>query len=142
MRFFVLRNPNNLKEPTVTDFLPADDSPKGEAPRCPVCGRFIGLLPLLPPIRGELEAWGTEFGDIILGLGQDLLMSERVSKLYDASGLSGLTYVGPVEVTEVKSHKRLRGIMPRYHCYGIGRSQAVIDDTILVELSSGRAALS
>ncbi|HKQ39494.1 MAG TPA: hypothetical protein VJ063_15560, partial [Verrucomicrobiae bacterium] len=60
MRFFVLEERPEVGEvPAVTDFLYADNSPMGEAPRCPVCGEYVGMLPLLPPIRVELETWGT-----------------------------------------------------------------------------------
>jgi hypothetical protein len=50
MRFYVLeRHPDVDEVPAVTDFLYADGSPVGEAPRCPTCGAYIGMLPLLPP---------------------------------------------------------------------------------------------
>ena len=107
MRLFVLeRHPEVSEVPAVTDFLYADNSSMGEAPRCPVCEKYVGMLPLLPPIRVELETWEADFGDFAFGTGDELLISEAFRNLYHASGLKGPIYLGPAEVVKVKSHQK------------------------------------
>lgn len=129
MRFFVLeRHPDPGEVTAVTEFLYADNSPMGEAPRCPVCREYIGMLPLLPPIRVELETWESDLGDFAFGTGDELLVSDRFWKLYQGSGLTGLSYVGTAEVIKVKSHRKLRQAMLPYHCCGVIRSRAAVDD--------------
>ncbi len=128
MKFFVLQNPKADERTAVTDFLPVDGSRTGEAPRCSACGRFIGMLPLLPPVRVELETWGTNFGDIAFGPSEELLVSARFWKLYQDSDLTGLIDVGSVEVVKLKSHQKPRKAAPRYHCCRVGLSKAAVDD--------------
>jgi hypothetical protein len=128
MKFFVLQNPKTDQRIPVTDFVPVDGSRTGEASRCPVCGNFVGMLPLLPPVRVEIETWGTNFGDIAFGPSEELLLSERFWTLYQHSGLTGLTDVGSVEVAKLKSHQKLREATPRYYCCRAGHSRAAIDD--------------
>lgn len=126
--FFVLQNPRAGGGAAVTDFVPADGSRTGEAPRCPVCGKYLGMSPLLPPVCVELEAWGADFGDIAFGPSDELLLSDRFWGLYQASGLVGLFDVGSVKVTSVKSHQKLSGAASGYHCCRVGRSKAALDD--------------
>lgn len=130
MKFFVLDNPKAGEGAAVTDFVPVDGSRTGEAPRCTVCRVYIGMRPLLPPIHVELDTWGSEFGDIAFGPGNELLISERCVKIFRASNLSGLIDVGPVEIKKVKLHKKLRGLAPQYYCYRVGHSRAVIDEAM------------
>jgi len=128
MRFFVLKNPNAGQGAAVTDFLPVDGSRTGEAPRCLVCGKYLGILPLLQPVSVELETWGTDFGDIAFGPGEELLVTDRFLRLYQGSGLSGLVEVAPAEIAKVESHQKLREPPPRYHCCRVGRSKAAVAD--------------
>ena len=129
MKFFVLKKHPDVDEVVaVTDFLPVDGSKTGDAPRCPVCGDYIGMLPLLPPVRVELETWGANFGDIAFSPSNELLVSERFWKLYQHSGLTGLIDVGSVEVVKLKSHQKLREPTPHYRCCRVGRSKAVVDE--------------
>lgn len=128
MRFFVLQNPKHGEGTAITDFVPVDGSLTGEAPRCPACGKYIGMMPLLPPVRVELETWETAFGDIAFGPSEELLVTDRFWKLYRASGLTGFVDVGPVEVAKAKSHCKLREPAPHYHCCRVGRGKAAVDD--------------
>lgn len=128
MNFFVLQNPKAGEDAAVTDFLPVDGSRSGEAPRCTLCGKHIGMLPLLAPVRVELEIWGTSFGDVAYGPSGELLLSERFWKLYESSGLTGLIAVAPAEVVKLKAHRKLREPPPRYNCCRVDRSRAAVDD--------------
>lgn len=128
MNFFVLQNPKAGVGAAVTDFVPVDGSQTGEAPRCPSCGKYLGMLPLMPPVRVELETWGTDFGDIAFGPGEEVLVSDRFRTLYHLSGLTGLMHVGLAEVASVKSHRKISERAPHYQCCRVGRSKAAVDD--------------
>jgi hypothetical protein len=128
MSFFVLRVPKAGEAPAVTYFLPAAGSRTGDAPRCSVCGNFVGMLPLLPRIRVELETWERMFGDIVFGPGDELLLTERVVKLFRSSALIGLLEVDKAEVIKVKSRRKLSTNVPTYFCCTVARSRAALDD--------------
>jgi hypothetical protein len=74
MKFYVRQNPKVGGGVAETDFLDVDGSNVGDAPRRPVCGAVVGMLPLLPPIRLELKAWGSRWGDAAFGPGDQLLI--------------------------------------------------------------------
>ena len=83
MSFFVLEQfPDESQTGFRTDFLQTEDVNRGPAPRCPTCGGYTGMLAWLPPFRVELETWGNTVGDLALGNGADILVSERFHALY------------------------------------------------------------
>lgn len=86
------------------------------------------MLPLLPPVRVELETWGTFFGDLAFGPANELLVTERLWERYESSGLTGLLDVGPAEVVKVKAHSNLGQPAPYYRCCRVARSRTAIDD--------------
>jgi hypothetical protein len=127
MNFFVLQNPKAGHGDAVTDYLPVGER-TGEAPRCPVCGNFLGMLPLLLPVRVELNAWGSRWGDVAFGPGDELLVTTRLKKAFVDAGLSGFVRFDLVEI--VKARKRGRGLgdPPEYQFASIQRSRAAVDD--------------
>lgn len=127
MKFFVLKNPHTNETTFVTDFILEEGFAVGPASRCPACDRPLSMLPLMPPIRVELEAWGKGFGDIAFGSVNELLVSERFWELYLASGLTGLSDVGQVKVLKVVARKRQRESVPNYRCCRVTRSRTAID---------------
>lgn len=128
MKFFVLRRSKVVGASFVTDFVPTDGSRTGEAPRCARCGRFVGMLPLLPPVRVEVEVWGNRFGDIAFGPGDELLVTDRFWHLFRTSGLTGLVDAGLAETVRVNAHRKLQSAAPLYRCCQIARSNAAIND--------------
>lgn len=128
MKFFVLdRHPKPDQVLGVTDFH-LRNPVRGEAPRCPVCGGYTGGLPLLQPVRVDLEVWGTQFGEFAFGPGDQLLVTEHLWALFRGSDLTGLLDVGPAEVIGVKAHKKLGLPLPCYRCCRVARSRAAIDE--------------
>ncbi|HEX5746319.1 MAG TPA: double-CXXCG motif protein [Archangium sp.] len=102
----------------------------GDAPRCPKCGTFIGLLKWLPPYRVELELHGEELGDFIKCSAYDLLISERFAEAFRAEGLTGLEGFHPVEVLRVrrKGKRALKPItVPRYYVVSSRFGRAAVD---------------
>lgn len=130
MRFFVLeRKPTGMKESGRTDVMPEEGFTVGEAPRCPACGRFIGMLKWLPPYRVEMDTWGDHFGDFAFGGGCEwFLVSDHFRSIYVQSGLKGLGSFDPVEITKITRHnKKLRGNPPQYFKVDVVRSQTAVD---------------
>jgi hypothetical protein len=112
-RFFVLKKLNEGRHDT--EF--GTDNPNvGPALSCPQCGGGIGLLTWEPPYQGELELYGSDFGDLVEGAGGDLLVTERFAEDFKAEGLKGLSGFHPVEVTRVRRKRRgpKPGPPPRY----------------------------
>lgn len=129
MKFFVLQNPKAESGDAVTDYVPVDGSPTGDAPRCPVCGKFLGMLPLLPPVRVELEAWGARWGDIVFGPGDQILISADLKRLFVEAALIGFSRFDAAEIVKAKRHKSAVGEPPDYHLASIQRSRAAVDES-------------
>jgi hypothetical protein len=96
-----------------TDFWYDDSVAKGNAPKCPKCGAFIGLLEKLPPYRVHLETWGEEFGDLAFWM-DSFLLSRRFREEFQNSGLKGLSSFERVEVLSHKRYGNARGKPPEY----------------------------
>ncbi|HLL52959.1 MAG TPA: hypothetical protein VK447_05395, partial [Myxococcaceae bacterium] len=88
----------------------------GPAPLCPQCGGIRGALSWLPPYRVELEVYGKDYGDLLNGPGNELLVTERFAEDFKAEGLKGLSGFHPVEVVRVlrKRPGPKPGPPPRY----------------------------
>lgn len=130
MKFFVLQNLKAEGGDAVTDYLPVDGSKTGDAPRCGVCGKFVGMLPLLPPVRVELEGWGASWGDIAFGPGDQLLISERLKRVAAEAGLSGFVRLDPVAVEKVRRRRpSIKGNPPDYWLATVARSRAMLDES-------------
>jgi hypothetical protein len=67
-------------------------------------------LQTLPPIRVELETWGKRFGDLVFGVGNDVLVCERFRNEFLRSGLAGLSGFAPAEMVKVIAR---RGRIPK-----------------------------
>ncbi len=100
----------------------------GEAPRCPICGKYVGMLPKLPPIRVELKTWGNALGDLAFGPGDGFLVSDRFWRLYQATGFTGLINVSIVEVVRVKTGHTPPASAPLYRFCQVIRGRTAIDD--------------
>jgi hypothetical protein len=126
MKFYVLKSPEASEGTAITDFLTVD-AQHGEAPRCPLCGGYIGMMPTLPPVMVELELWEKTFCDLSFGNGNQLLVSSRFWDLWQASGLSGLDDIGIVTVKKVRPRLKIKEPVPTYRCCRVQRSRATIN---------------
>jgi hypothetical protein len=106
---------------------------RADAPRCPRCEKFIGLLKWLPPYRVKLELHGEELGDFIKKSPYDLLISERFAEAFRAEGLTGLEGFHPVEVLRVRRMKkgsRKPLTVPRYSVVSTCFGPAAVDPVL------------
>jgi hypothetical protein len=84
------------------------------------------MMPLVPPIRVELDVWGEAAGDIAFGPGDQILVSERLKEA--SAGIVGFEKLERAEVIRVKSRKaRITSLAP-YFLGTVRRSAAAIDD--------------
>jgi hypothetical protein len=113
MRFFVLEKLREGQHDTEFD---RTSSNLGPAPCCPQCGGIIGSLRWLPPYQGELELYGKDFGDLLKGPCDGLVVTERFAEGFKAEGLMGLSGFHLVELARVRRRGRgpKPGPPPRY----------------------------
>lgn len=110
-----------------TNALKVEGFKVGDAPKCPKCGRFIGLLTWMPPFRVEIEMWGKEFGDVVKAGAYDFLVSHQFKRLYEEHRLEGLKDFEPVEIVKVKQHRKFKAKRPEYFKVSVARSRTSID---------------
>ncbi len=127
MSFYVLDRRKAPVGEATTDFLEVEPIRRGEAPRCPICGNFIGMKPHLPPFRVNIETWGSRYGDLAFGPGDQILVSERFKEEYHGHCLTGISEFEAVEVARVLNRKKIRDRRPQYYLASISRSRAAID---------------
>jgi hypothetical protein len=129
MRFFVLEHPKDAVDDALTDYVTADHTKLGNAPRCPKCGSYIGAMPVLPPMRVELETWGRQFGDLAFDGSNNVLVSQRFKEAFQSSGLTGLFEFWPAEIVKLVARRgKMPHSVPNYFLAVPGRSRAVVDD--------------
>jgi len=112
-----------------TEFDAADDPNLGDAALCPRCGDGIGMLPWLPPYRGELILHGKAFGDFMKLPGNEVLVSERFAEAFRSEGLTGLLGFHPVEVSRVRGTRKGSKPLsvPRYFLVSLCFGRAAVD---------------
>jgi hypothetical protein len=86
----------------------------GEAPRCPVCNEFVGMLPWLPPYHAEIVVHGKMLGDWVRR-GMDVLVSDRFRQAWQDAGLRGIEEFSPVERLRVRPARLGRRPLSYYH---------------------------
>jgi hypothetical protein len=75
----------------------------------------------------ELQAWGFRWGDIAFGPGDQVLVSDKLRKLFAEAGLLGVERLDPVDIVKIKRRRSETGDPPHYWLASIERSQAAID---------------
>ncbi|MGC4002696.1 MAG: hypothetical protein QM811_05980 [Pirellulales bacterium] len=130
MQFFVLTQELIANSQRArTDVLKADGTNYGDAPRCPACGRYIGMRQWIKPYCVEMETWGSEFADMAI-TGTDLLVSLHFMNAWQLSGLAGLSGFEDVKVVKLKNHDKSIGEAPAYFRAMVHRSQTEINLTL------------
>ncbi|MBK9262329.1 MAG: hypothetical protein IPM54_21310 [Polyangiaceae bacterium] len=99
MQFYVLKV--QVGAPHETRYNEMKPVQEGEAPICPACGGYVGMIPTLPPFRAELVAYGKELGDVAFGPGDNLLVSDRFRQAWESANLRGLVF-SPLERIRIR----------------------------------------
>jgi hypothetical protein len=128
MKFFILINPKAGDGDAVTDFIPLKSSPLGRAPQCISCERFIGMMPLVPPIRLKLQLWGDRWGDIAFGPGDQILVSAKLEMLFVGAGMTGFERFDASTITGVKKPRHVKDGPPHYKLATIRLGKAAVAD--------------
>lgn len=118
MKFYVLEETPAFYDPEYKKFQnsdypdmeeqPSDGSPEHweEPTRCPVCGSWFAGGRRVPPYETELVLYAPTFADVVLR--SNFLVSEKFKESFEASGLTGLTFAGPVSVVNAKKGNKIR----------------------------------
>lgn len=85
------------------------------------------MLPLLPPIKVELETWGRHFGDLAFGGAHDMLVSERFKNEFLKAGLTGFAAFEPAQIVKVAEPKKPKEQPPKYFLVNSARGRAAVD---------------
>ena len=126
MRIWVLHRPAS-KKPWV-EYSTVADSDMTDAPQCPVCGRFTGLLRWNPPFRVELEGRGSVWSDVAFGNTNDLLVSARFADALRSRDIKGAQFVGPTTTARADWHGQMPLGDPAYEVVRAVLSVDAIDD--------------
>lgn len=113
-------------QPAESQFVASPGARVGDAPMCTTCGGFTGMCAWLPPLRIELETWGNSYPDLVLS-GAVLLVTHRFVEHWNDSGLIGLDNVRPVQITRVRSHRKMKAAVPAYYFARANTGTTAID---------------
>lgn len=141
MKFYVLKETPAFNEPGYKKFQnpdypdmeeqSSDGSPEHweEPTRCPVCGSWFTGRRRVPPYETELTLYTPTFADVVFY--SNFLVSEKFKESFEASGLTGLTFAGPVSVVKIKKANRIRQkILPEppvYYLAYVAENRATVD---------------
>lgn len=123
--FFVLDY--DVSDRSFTTFSPEDPVHLGQAPRCPECGLFVGMMPWHAPRTASLKQERSEWADLVFRGPSSILVSDRFVHAYGEAGLVGLAPFEQIQVSKI-SPRKAAGSVPRYAHTSALASKAVIDD--------------
>ncbi len=86
----------------------------GDAPECPACGEYVGMLPWLPPYHAEIIVHGKKLGDVV-DCGAELLVSDRFREAWEKEGLRGIEEFSPVERLRIRPARLGRRPLTYFH---------------------------
>jgi hypothetical protein len=102
-----------------------------DAPVCPQCGGYVGGLIWIPPYKIELEMYTKQFGNVVLGSGNDLVVDDYFKSRFEETDLTGLEFSGEAEVVKLICRwgvkKKQLGEPPKYYVARIKYGCAAID---------------
>lgn len=103
--------------------------PRGHAPRCTDCQRYVGSLTWLPPFVARLEGRGRLWPDIGFGGGNDLVLSEHLFQALLEQAPRGLTLRGHLAVDGVDwLGPPPDAPRPAYLLVGVTHARDAVDD--------------
>ena len=88
---------------------------QGDAPRCPTCGQYIGMLPWLPPYHAEILVYGSKLGDVVNCGGESRLVSNRFRQAWQDEGLRGIEEFSPLARLRIRPARLGRRPLTYFH---------------------------
>lgn len=82
-----------------TEFFKSDPITRGEAPKCEICDRFLGMRRWMSPRHAQVVVHGQHSGDFAFGSSSDFLISEAVVSAIRDAGLTGINNVEEVKIS-------------------------------------------
>jgi hypothetical protein len=125
MQFYILEGV--VGSEAETWFEPIGEPKLGDAPRCPKCGRWVGMKPRYPPYVVRLRVFGHAVGDVAFDMASDdLVVSACFLDAWTSAGLRGLQRAEKVELRGLGESRRASQVGP-YFLVRPGRTGARID---------------
>jgi hypothetical protein len=113
MRFHVLDGV--VGSEAETWFEPVGEPKLGDAPRCPECGRWVGMKLRNPPYVVRLRVFGGPVGDVAFDMASDdLLVSSRFVSAWNTEGLRGLEWAEEVSLKGLGESQRASQVGPYF----------------------------
>jgi hypothetical protein len=140
MKFYYLETlPKDPYRSSAVEVYDLEHKNKGPAPKCGVCGAYIGPYQYLPPflVELELEAGVTQYGDLIDYSGDALLVSDKFKNLWEREDLIGLSGFHEIKIKRIKGIRRAKEACPQYYHVSVARSRAAIDAKASVLIRDG-----
>ena len=115
MQFYVMHDPRTEDWNYAANVYDMKPKHQGDAPRCPACKEYVGMLPWLPPYRAEIVVHGGLLGDAIECGAAELLVSDRFRAAWEAEGLRGIDEFFPLERVRVRPARLGRRPLTYFH---------------------------
>lgn len=132
MGFYILQPSENRFGKHWAYGMPSKGAVYGEAPRCPICGNFVGVKKWLPPHEIEIvQADPNRLGDFLWGSFYPFLISERLHQIIREERIQGFDQVyEPATVTKSRGRKKANLLLtdPTYRAVEIHWNGANVDD--------------
>jgi hypothetical protein len=126
-KFFVLEpEPISEIQYARTEYF-CDDGPIGGAPTCRVCGEYIGMLRIIPPIELNLETFGKSWGDFAFGVDDCILVTANVKSAFIDAKIVGFERFENVKIRHVKKYRTFSIQPPVYELASICFSETSVD---------------
>jgi hypothetical protein len=115
VQFFVLRDLRTKDREYDAYALRMKPTGTGDAPRCPACNEYVGMLPWLPPYHVEILVHGSRLGDVIECSGEELLVSAHFRDAWMTEGLRGIEVFSPLDRVRIRPARLGRKPVTYFH---------------------------
>lgn len=106
-----------------------NQGPRLPAKDCLQCGKHLTSLLMAPPYSVELDYLVLGTADLVMGVGSEFLISQRMLEELKRQRLTGLEILGPARIASANLSKaRLSALSPCFHCVRPALSRAFVDD--------------
>lgn len=109
-----------------SEVMTTETTGRGEVPLCPVCGRYMSLIPWAAPYTVELTGYRKCWADVMVA-GEMLVMSEAARGFWVGKGFRGVDEFIPLEAELVRRRPRMP-LPPPYYLAKMSLKQIWMDE--------------